>query len=110
MLNGGAQIRLNGIQVDLLSSELSGAGDIQAGGTADQIKLILSGLGNFNARDLKSTQATIKLSGMGNATVQVEQELTATITGTGSITYFGNPHVVQNVKGAGSIKPAEPGD
>ena len=110
VLSGGAQIRLNGIQVDLLNSELSGAGDIQTSGTADQIKLILSGLGNFNARDLKSNQATIELSGMGNATVQVEQELTATITGAGSITYFGNPHLVQNVKGAGSIKPAEPGN
>ena len=110
VLSGGAQIKLNGIQVDLLDSELSGAGDIQASGTADQIKLILSGLGNFNAADLKSNQATIELSGMGNATVQAEQELTATITGAGSITYFGNPRIVQNVKGAGSIKPAEPED
>lgn len=110
VLSGGAQITLNGIQVELLDSILSGAGDIQASGTADQIKLILSGLGNFNAADLKSNNATIELSGMGNATVQVEKKLVATIAGAGSIEYLGNPQVEQNITGAGSVKPVESQD
>jgi hypothetical protein len=107
VVSGGAQVRLNGIQVDVLDSVLSGAGDIQASGTADEVKLILSGLGDFNAADLQSNKAAIELSGMGGATVRVEQELAATITGAGSIEYFGHPHVEQNVNGAGSVKPAE---
>lgn len=107
VLSGGAQMKMNGIQVNLLDTDLSGAGSIQASGTADEIKLILSGLGNFNATDLESNRATIELSGMGDATVRVEQELAATITGAGSIKYFGNPRVEQNITGAGSIKPAE---
>jgi hypothetical protein len=110
VLSGGAQIKLNGIQVDLLDSILSGTGDIQASGTADQIKLILSGLGNFNAADLKSNKADIELSGMGNATVQVEKEIVATITGAGSIEYLGNPRVEQHITGAGSVKPVESQD
>lgn len=107
VLSGGAQIKINGLQVNLLDTDLSGAGSIQASGTAEKIKLILSGWGSFNATDLKSNTATIDLSGMGDATVQVEDELAATITGAGSIKYFGNPHVEQDVTGAGSIKPAE---
>jgi len=107
VLSGGAQVRLNGIQVDLLDSELSGAGDIQASGIADEIRLILSGYGSFNATDLKSKKATIELSGMGDAAIRVEEELAATITGAGSVTYFGNPHVEQNITGAGSVEPAE---
>jgi hypothetical protein len=107
VVSGGAQVRLNGIQVDVLDSVLSGAGDIQASGTADEVKLVLSGLGDFNAADLQSNKAAIELSGMGGATVRVEQELAATITGAGSIEYFGHPHVEQNVNGAGSVKPAE---
>lgn len=110
VVSGGAQVRLNGIQVDLLDSVLSGAGDIQTSGTADEIKLILSGLGNFNAADLKSNKASLELSGMGDATVRAEEELQATITGAGSIKYFGNPRVEQNVTGAGSVKPAEQDD
>ncbi|HLO15805.1 MAG TPA: head GIN domain-containing protein [Anaerolineales bacterium] len=107
VLSGGAQIKLNGIQVDLLDSDLSGAGDIQASGIANEIKLILSGFGNFNAADLKSDKATIELSGMGNATVRVEKELAATITGAGSVNYLGNPRVDKTLNGAGSVKPAE---
>jgi hypothetical protein len=107
VVSGGAQVRLNGIQVDVLDSVLSGAGDIQASGTADEVTLILSGLGDFNAADLQSKKADIELSGMGGATVRVEEELSATITGAGSIQYFGNPHIEQSVNGAGSIKPAE---
>lgn len=110
VLSGGAQIKLNGIQVDLLDSILSGAGDVQASGTADEIRLILSGLGNFNAADLRSNKANIELSGMGGATVRVEEELTATIAGAGSIEYIGNPHVEQNITGAGSVKPVESQD
>ena len=107
VVSGGAQVRLNGIQVDLLDSVLSGAGDIQASGTADEVKLVLSGLGDFNAADLESKKAAIELSGMGGATVRVEEELTATITGAGSIQYFGHPSVESSVNGAGSVKPAE---
>jgi len=107
VVSGGAQVRLNGLEVDLLDTVLSGAGDIQASGTADEIKLVLSGLGDFNAADLQSNKADIELSGMGGATVRVEEELAATITGAGSIQYFGNPHVEQSVNGAGSVKPAE---
>lgn len=107
VLSGGAQIKLNGLQVNLLDSVLSGAGDIQASGKANEIQLILSGLGNFNAADLKSDKATIELSGMGNATVRVEKELAATVSGAGSVQYFGNPRVEQKVNGAGSVKPAE---
>ncbi|HEY3475193.1 MAG TPA: head GIN domain-containing protein, partial [Anaerolineales bacterium] len=107
VLSGGAQVRLNGIHVDLLDSVLSGAGDIQASGMADEIKLVLSGLGDFNAAELESKKAVIELSGMGGATVRVEEELAVTITGAGSIQYFGHPHVEQSVNGAGSVKPAE---
>jgi hypothetical protein len=107
VVSGGAQVKLIGIQVDLLDSVLSGAGDIQVSGTADEVKLLLSGLGDFNAADLQSNKADIELSGMGGATVRVEDELIATITGAGTIQYYGHPHVVQSLNGAGSVKPAE---
>jgi hypothetical protein len=107
VVSGGADVKLNNIQVDLLDIDLSGAGNIDANGNAGDVKLILSGVGSFNAADLKSTKATIDLSGMGSAVVQVEEELAATLTGAGSIKYYGTPQVNQNVTGAGSVEPAE---
>jgi hypothetical protein len=107
VLSGGADVKLKDMQVDLLAIDLSGAGNIDANGTAGDVNLILSGLGSFNAADLKSHRATIDLSGMGSAVVQVEEDLAATLTGAGSIKYYGTPHVEQNVTGAGSIESAE---
>jgi len=107
VLSGGADVKLNDIEVDLLDIDLSGVGNIDANGTASDVNLILSGVGSFNAGDLKSTRAIIDLSGMGSAIVQVEEDLTATLTGAGSIKYYGTPHVEQNVTGAGSVEPAE---
>jgi len=66
-----------------------------------------SGLGNFNATELKSNKATVDLSSMGDVIVRVDNEFVATISEAGSIKYFGNPRVEQNVTGAGLVKPAE---
>ena len=108
VLSGGAQVKLNDIEVDRLDIDLSGAGDIYAGGAASDVNLILSGLGNLNAADLKSARATIDLSGMGSAIVQVEEDLAATLTGAGSIKYYGTPHVEQSVSGAAPLsQPSE---
>ncbi len=107
VLSGASQVRLSGLQVDLLDSVLSGAGDLQAGGTADEVSLILSGAGSFNGAALNSNKVTVEISGMGDATVHAELDLAAKITGAGSVKYFGRPRVVQSISGAGSVKPAE---
>jgi hypothetical protein len=107
VLSGAGQIRVTGLQAEVLDTVLSGAGDIQVGGAAEEIKVLLSGWGNFNAADLNSNKATVDLSGAGDVVVRVEKELVAMIKGTGSVKYFGNPHIAQTVTGAGSIKRAE---
>lgn len=107
VLSGGAEIRLNGIQVDLLDGVLSGAGAIHVSGTADEIKLVHSGLGSFDAGGMECREANIELSGMGDATVRVQEELAASITGAGSVRYYGHPHVEEHLDGAGSVQPAE---
>ncbi len=107
VLSGAGQVKVSGIEVGVLDGVLSGAGDMQVAGAADEIKLLLSGTGNFNAGDLSSQKAIVELSGMGDVIVRVESELAATLSGAGSVKYFGNPRVTQTVTGAGSIKPAQ---
>lgn len=107
VLSGAGQVMLTGVRIDLLDTVLSGAGDIQATGVANELKVALSGWGNFSASDLQTKKATVDLSGAGDVTVRVEQELAATIKGAGSVKYFGNPRVEQSVTGAGSVKPAQ---
>ncbi len=110
VLSGAGQATVSGIEVGLLDGVLSGAGDIQVSGTTNETKLILSGMGNFNAADLKSKKATVELSGTGDATVRVETELVATVSGAGSVNYFGTPRVEQKVTGLGAVRPAKQGE
>lgn len=45
----------------------------------------LSGLGNYNAPDLESQTASVRISGIGN------------------VKYFGSPEVPQEISGAGKV-------
>lgn len=106
VLSGAGDISLDKLQAHTLEGILSGAGNIRASGSADEIRLRISGFGNVEAPDLASLKADIHITGAGNATVRVKDDLTAAVSGAGSIRYYGSPQVVQNISGAGSVKPA----
>lgn len=110
VLSGVGVLRLNRMQVGVFDGTLSGAGDVHVSGIAQEIKLLLSGLGNFDAADLKSHKASVELSGMGDVAVRTEAELKARIIGSGSVQYFGTPLVKQVITGTGSVEPAGHGN
>jgi hypothetical protein len=85
---------------------LSGAGDISANGTADEMDLTISGFGDFQAKDLKTLSADVHISGAGSAELSVKNDLRATVSGAGSINYYGSPRVDQEISGAGSVRQA----
>jgi hypothetical protein len=60
-------------------------------------------LGSYNAPDLESQEATVRIGGAGGATVWVRDTLDVTISGAGNVDYFGSPAVTQDITGAGSI-------
>ena len=102
-LNGAGEMILNDLDVNKLESRLSGAGNIKANGTADELDLRISGVGSFEAPELQSRVATVRISGAGSATVRVEDELTARVSGAGSVKYYGTPKLDEDVSGAGSV-------
>ncbi len=53
---------------------------------------------------LSSARSTVKLSGVGNATVWASESLDATLSGAGVIEYYGDAKVTQKVSGLGVIK------
>jgi hypothetical protein len=104
VLSGAGQVNLGKLELKSLEGVLSGAGNIKADGRADDVRLTISGLGNFEAPDLQSLSASVRISGSGNATLRVQDELNATVSGAGSIRYFGSPKITQQISGAGSVK------
>jgi hypothetical protein len=66
----------------------------------------VSGSGEYAGSDLATQQTEVEVSGSGNAKVNVTDSLTATVTGSGNVTYTGNPaQVQQDSSGSGDIVP-----
>jgi hypothetical protein len=109
-----ADVQLNGA-VDLTASQLSGHGlkiecngaaDISVAGSVTNLEVNLSGACKLNAKALQTQTATATLNGASYGDVTVTDTLNASISGTGVLTYSGNPKSVEkNVSGVGSIRP-----
>ncbi|MBI3739098.1 MAG: DUF2807 domain-containing protein, partial [Chloroflexi bacterium] len=103
LLDGAGTLTLDQIQLQSLNCSLNGAGTIKASGEVNSMTIDLNGMGSFDAPDLHSQTATVKLDGAGSATVWVDKNLDAEIDGVGSVHYYGDPNLTQNIDGLGSI-------
>ena len=102
-LGGAADITIDSLKTKRLKAELPGAGMLKIVGKTTDQSVIVSGAGAYEAPHLESQRATIKLTGLGKATVWVVEELEASLIGLGSIEYYGDPIVNKSVQGLGSI-------
>ncbi len=103
-LSGAGKVTIADIETRELKLDLSGAGSMDASGKADELKVTISGAGSFDGGDLHSQSAKVNISGFGSATVWVDDELDANVSGAGSINYYGSPSsVTKNVSGLGGV-------
>lgn len=83
---------------------VSGSGRIQASGSAESVKASLSGSGKVLAANLETNRCEIRISGSGDVEINVKNELDATISGSGSVAYKGNPSKVSShSSGSGKV-------
>jgi hypothetical protein len=102
-LTGAGSMSINHLTSDKLTVQLSGAGSLNADGTITSQEINLSGVGSYQAADLQSADASVSLSGVGSATVWVTNTLDVTVSGAGSIGYYGEPVVTKNITGLGTL-------
>jgi hypothetical protein len=103
VLSGAGSVTGSGIDSPDLALANSGAGDLTVAGRAEALNVDLIGLGSIDARGLVAQSADVSVGGAGRATVNAARTLDARITGVGDIVYLGNPSVVQNVTGLGTV-------
>jgi hypothetical protein len=105
-LSGSGAIDVADMAGTDLSVRLPGSGNITVTGTANSINISLLGSGNIYCDGLKTADAVVALYGSGNISVYASQNLDASIRGSGTITYAGNPpKLTTSVTGSGTIKP-----
>ncbi len=108
ILQGSGSIYLTGLSEKSLQLDLQGSGNITVEGNVEHFSVQAKGSGKVNAKDLESIQAELQVTGSGNIISTVKESLNASIVGSGNITYFGHPNVVNpNIVGSGNIIPAD---
>lgn len=105
VISGGGNVEIGQLQAESLVASISGLGNLEADGKANECKVEIPGGGNVNAGDLECQVVEVNISGLGNATVWATEQLTGSISGGGSVSYYGNPQTDTEASGLGDFKP-----
>jgi predicted small secreted protein len=103
-VSGSGSANVSKLATTSLSSKISGSGQITANGTADDQELDISGSGRYQAEQLISKTVKVTISGSGSADVHATELLDIQMSGSGALTYTGNPpQVTQEISGSGKV-------
>ena len=95
------------VQVKSVDVKMSGQGSCSLKGEATLQTMKISGQGSIHAGNLKSERSEITISGQGNCSVWVTEEMSAKISGMGNISYKGKPRISQKISGLGKINAVD---
>ncbi len=104
-LSSSGNITIQGIHADEVSAHLTSSGDIVIQGEANSLSMVVSSSTNFQAGDLKVQNANITMTSSADVTVWVVQSLTAYLSSSGNIAYYGNPVIHQTISSSGKLIP-----
>jgi len=102
-INGAAKIDIDELTTDNLVVEIDGTGTVSIAGNTNTQDVNIQGAGNYQASDLKSSNTTITIAGLGNGTVWAIDSLDINIDGGGTVNYYGSPNITQDINGVGEI-------
>lgn len=102
-INGAAQVSLKNLTADSLKVRINGTGTVNIGGEVVSQDIGIDGAGTVQNGNLKTSQTTVVANGLGIATVWVTDTLNLTFNGGGTLNYYGEPAIIQNINGAANI-------
>ncbi len=103
-LNGSSIFQLLHVTTDKLDVKLAGAHQVLLSGAAKELKIVISGNSDIDAKNLISQHAEIEINGSSTVMVNPTQSLKVTINGNGKVAYFSQaPKVEQTINGSGQV-------
>ena len=104
VINGDGKIILD-VSANKINSKISGIGKITLSGTVNDVDISIPGSGKIDAMGLKTSRCNVNISGIGKCMIDVSDELTTNISGSGTVTYKTAPKKIsENITGVGSTK------
>ena len=102
-VTGSGDVKL-AVDTNELEVKITGSGDVMVSGRSKDLEISITGSGDFEGNSLSAETAKAKVSGSGNASVNVSDYLNARVFGSGNINYAGNPDKRDTkVSGSGRI-------
>jgi len=102
-MSGSGDITLD-LETVTMTAAMSGSGDMNLSGKTQRFEATISGSGDIKAYDLIADNVEATVSGSADIKVTVNERLTARVSGSGDISYRGNPNKVDTkTSGSGDI-------
>ena len=102
-MSGSGDITLD-VEVRSLTASMSGSGDITLSGNTADFNATISGSGDIKAYELDADNVDATVSGSADIKVTAKKMLKARVSGSGDISYRGNPEKVDTkTSGSGDI-------
>jgi len=103
--SGSGNLYLRDLEAEELRARISGSSDIEVEGGVDRQEISISGSGNYDAAELDCASTSIRISGSGDAAVVARESLKTSVSGSGDVSYWGNPqHVDTHTSGSGDVR------
>jgi hypothetical protein len=104
-VSGSGKVDLNVAITERADFGVSGSGKIYAKGSAPTVEANISGSGKVLAADLVADRCNVRISGSGDVEINVKNELDANISGSGTVSYKGDPSKVNShSSGSGNVR------
>ncbi len=101
--SGAGEISLD-VEAEKVISVINGVGSFWLEGSAGYHKVVFSGVGSYNAKNLVCQNTLVESDGVGSVEVFASEKFIGNASGVGSVKYYGKPKVVEvNASGIGKI-------
>ncbi|HEY6977077.1 MAG TPA: head GIN domain-containing protein [Chitinophagaceae bacterium] len=105
-MSGSGKIKLGFEKFGNAAISMSGSGSVELkGNISNNLSVHQSGSGHVDCEDAPSTNVSVQISGSGNTRINATKEITAHISGSGSVYYTGNATIAeQHISGSGGLR------
>ncbi len=105
IVSGSGDVVADRLQLLNCSIKSMGSGDISIKGKTTALAIVASGSGDIDASQFTAISVKSSQLGSGDISVHPVEKLDAALTGSGDLTYYGNPAILKaRSTGSGDIR------
>jgi hypothetical protein len=104
-VRGSQRLKIQNYDQPNLAIDLAGSGEVEASGTAQALTLTIAGSGEADLEGLRLTDATVDISGSGNARLGPSGRARVSISGSGDVEMTTRPQQLEtSISGSGEVQ------